>query len=128
MKKVATDAVDASKPANVVFGTVISPAPLKIKVDSKLILTSKQLVLARDVTDYIIEMTTYVDKKPNPHYTENTEGGSGYAEFESHKHKYQGRKQWFVHNALQGGEEVILMQVAGGQKYVVLDRIGNGVI
>jgi hypothetical protein len=30
-----------------------------------------------------------------------------------------------VHNALTVGEEVIMMQVSGGQKYIVIDRIGK---
>ncbi len=29
-----------------------------------------------------------------------------------------------VHNALQFGEEVILIRQAGGQEYIVLDRVG----
>jgi len=126
MKKAAVEAVEASKPANVVFGTVLSEKPLKIKVDQKLILTEKQLVLARDVTKYVIKLETSVGKSPSPHYTENESGGSGDASFSAHNHKYQGLKTFIVHNQLLAGEEVILMQVAGGQKYVVLDRIGKG--
>lgn len=126
MKKAAVEAVEASKPANVVFGTVLSEEPLKIKVDQKLILTEKQLVLARDVTKYVIKLETSVGKVSSPHYTENESGGSGDASFATHNHQYKGIKTFIVHNQLVAGEEVILMQVAGGQKYVVLDRIGKG--
>lgn len=121
MKKTAVEAVDASKPANMVFGKVISESPLKIKVDQKLILTSSQLVLARDVTDYEIEM------EPIPsHWTEDASGGSGIESYSAHRHEYKGRKIFKVYNALKNGEEVILMQLAGGQKYIVIDRIGKG--
>jgi hypothetical protein len=97
MKKTAVEAVNASKPANMVFGKVISVSPLKIKVDQKLILTSAQLVLSRSVTDYRLSVT------------KNTE------------------QEWItVHNALQKDEDVILMQLSGGQKYIVIDRIGKG--
>ena len=92
---------------------------MKIKIDQKLILTSTQLVLSRNVTDYEVEMT--VD-----HLTENRSGGSGEASFSSHNHEYKGRKTFLVHNALKSGEEVILMQVSGGQKYIVIDRIDKG--
>lgn len=119
MKKTAMDAVDASKPANMVFGKVISASPLKIMIDQKLILNSAQLGLSRNVTDYEVEMT--VD-----HTTEETSGGSAEASFENHKHAYLGRKKFLVHNALKSGEEVILMQVSGGQKYIVVDRIKKG--
>ena len=57
MKKTAVDAVNASKPADMVFGKVISVSPLKIKVDQKLILTSAQLVLSRSVTDFRLSVT-----------------------------------------------------------------------
>lgn len=121
IKKTAVDAVNASKPANMVFGKVICEKPLQIKVDQKLILTSAQLVLARDVTDYEVTM------EPIPsHWTEDASGGSGVEAYSAHKHEYKGKKIFKVYNALKNGEEVILMQLAGGQKYIVIDRIGKG--
>lgn len=99
IKKIAVDAINASKPTDVVFGKVISETPLKIKVDQKLILTERQLVLARDLTDYEIEM----EMEP-----------------------YEGRKKFRVYNALKNDEKVIMIQVSGGQKYIVIDRIGKG--
>lgn len=116
MKKTAVDAVNASKPANMVFGKVISDSPLQIKIDQKLILTSAQLVLSRNVTDYSLSIT--VD-----HTTESQSGGSGDSSFASHSHSVTGTKTVTVHNALQNGDEVILMQVSGGQKYIVIDKI-----
>lgn len=57
VKKAAVEAVDASKPVHILFGTVISASPLKIQVDQKAIYTEKMLVLARNVTDYEVDMT-----------------------------------------------------------------------
>lgn len=125
IKKAAVDAVNASKPANMVFGKVISEKPLKIKVDQKLILTEKQLVLARDITDYEIEMEPSLNESPYYHLTEERSGGGGEAAFSSHTHEIKGRKKFLVYNALKNSEEVILMQVSGGQKYIVIDRIGK---
>jgi len=126
IKKAAVEAVKASSPANMIFGKVISEKPLKIKVDQKLILTEAQLVLARDVTDYEIEMEPSLNGSPYFHLTEDRAGGSGDPAFASHNHEYKGRKKFLVYNALKNGEEVILMQIAGGQKYIVIDRIGKG--
>lgn len=121
IKKASVEAVNASKPANMVFGKVISKSPLKIMVDQKLILNEAQLGLARNVTDFEVEM------EPIPvHYTEETSGGIGEESFEAHKHEYKGKKIFKVYNALKKGEEVILVQVAGGQKYIVIDRIEKG--
>lgn len=119
MKKVAVEAVKASRPADMTFGTVISTSPLKVKVDQKLILTSAQLVLSRNVTDYRLSVTMN-------HSTEKESGGSGDSAFASHSHDIRGMTTLTVHNSLKVGEEVIMMQVSGGQKYIVLDRIGRG--
>ena len=126
VKVAALDAVHASKPANVVFGKVLSPKPLKILVNQKLILTEAQLVLSRDVTDYEIEMEPSLNEKPYFHLTEEKEGGTEEATFEKHNHEIKGRKKFLVYNALKSGEDVILIQALGGQKYVVIDRIGKG--
>lgn len=119
IKKVAVEAVKASKPADMIFGKVISTSPLKIKVDQKLILTSAQLALTRSVTDYRLSVT--VD-----HKTESTSGGINADSFAAHSHDVKGKKEITVHNALEVGEEVVLMQLSGGQKYIVIDRIGKG--
>ena len=92
IKKTAMEAFRASKPADVVFGKVISVSPLKIKVDQKLILNSAQLILSRNVTNYKVKIND----------DEQT-----------------------IQNKLVLGDEVIMMQMSGGQKYIVIDRIGK---
>ncbi len=57
IKKAAKEAVDAGQPSDFCFGRVTSQKPLKISVEQKMILTSAQLVLTRNVTDYSVEMT-----------------------------------------------------------------------
>ena len=44
IKKAAVEAVEASRPAAVVCGTVISTEPLKIKVSQKITLSASQLI------------------------------------------------------------------------------------
>ena len=97
MKKTAVDAVNASKPANMLFGIVISTSPLQIRVDQKLTLGSAQLVLSNNVTNHTVSI--YIDGE----YRSAT-----------------------MRNALKSGDDVILMQVSGGQKYIVIDKIGKG--
>lgn len=122
VKKAAVEAVAASNPTGVCFGTVTSAAPLKIQVDQKKTLTEAQLILTNNVRDFAVEMTTMVGKSESPHFTEEESGGAGDASFAAHKHKYEGRKKWKVHLALKSGEKVILLRCDGGQKYIVLDR------
>ena len=118
IKRAAVEAVQAGAPMSGGYGYVTSTSPLEITVDQKKILTEAQLILTDAVRDYTVEMTTM----PEYHETEETSGGAGDASFAPHKHRYQGRKKWKVHNALQMGEKVILLRCDGGQQYIVLGR------
>ncbi len=117
MKKAALEGVENSKPVAVVFGTVVGVKPLRIEVEQKLTLSEAQLVLCRGVKDFEVEMS--VD-----HITEDISGGSGDSAFASHNHGYTGRKKFIVHNNLALGEVVVMLRVQGGQKFLVLDRLG----
>lgn len=124
VKQAAVEAVRADAPMAICYGTVVSTAPLKIQVDQKKTLGEAQLILTDSVREFNVVLSTIEgeSKSEGPHYTENESGGGGYAEFAAHRHKYQGRKKWRVHNALKIDEKVILLRCDGGQKYVVLDR------
>lgn len=116
VKKAALEAVNASQPSDFCFGKVTSVKPLKISVEQKMTLSAAQLVLTRNVTDFKTKVT--VD------WTTGTKsGGSGESSFASHTHEVSGKKEMTIHNALQVGDEVILLKKKGGQKYLVLDRV-----
>lgn len=122
IKQAALDAVNASKPVHVCFGKVTSVSPLKILVEQKLPLGKGQLVLCQNVTDYV----TTVSIPPEYGWaTQNRSGGSGDPSFASHNHDIViSKKKITVHNGLVVGDEVILLRQRGGQKYIVVDRIG----
>lgn len=121
IKRAATEANETGKPVKLVFGEVKKINPLEIQIEQKLTLPAEFFKLTKAVTDY------YVDMSVN-HVTENRAGGSGDPAFASHNHDYSGRKKFLVHNGLQVGEEVILLQVQGGQRYIVLDRVFNHIV
>ena len=116
IKKAALEALNASQPSDFCFGKVTSANPLKISVEQKMTLGAAQLVLTRNVTDFKTKVT--VDWT-----TETKSGGSGESSFASHTHAVSGKKEMTIHNALQVGDEVILLKKKGGQKYLVLDRV-----
>lgn len=117
VKQAAMEAVRAGKPAELRFGTVVSVSPLEIRIDQKAPLREPQLILTRNVTDYEMDISV-------SHRTEaEGRGGSYYEAFSSHTHGYSGRKKIVVHNALVVGDEVVLLQVQGGKKFLVLDRM-----
>ncbi len=113
VKRAAIDAVNAQKPCNVFFGTVTKADPLEILVEQKMTLTAAQLVLSRNVTKHEIE----VEFTPEEWLTEVEK---------EHKHGVKGRKKLTLHNELKAGEKVLLLRCAGGQYFVVIDRVGGG--
>lgn len=144
IKRAAIEAVESEKPVEVCFGVVTSASPLKILVEQKMTLGSAQLVLCRNVTDHTVEMTVnhYTENALNMYshshnYSGSTENSgepehnhlySGQTESNNkdfaHNHAYKGRKKFTVHNGLVVGDEVILLRQQGGQKYIVVDKIG----
>lgn len=118
IKQVALDAVSNSTPCDFCIGVVISESPLSIQLDQKLTLTEDFLFLTRNVMDYTVTME--VD-----HTTESEWGGSCGEHCKEHSHDYVGEKEFVVKNHLTEGEKVVLANMAGGQKFVVLDRLGE---
>ena len=116
MGKIALDAMNNSMPSAILFGTVVSASPLKINIEQKMTLDSSDLVLTSLVSTFNVDMSM-------EHRTESTSGGSGDASFASHSHTYSGKKEFTVHNGLIVGDEVVMIQMQGGQKYIVLDRV-----
>lgn len=94
IKQAAYDANQAAYPAEILLGKTMNVEPLEIMVEQKLTLTKKQLIIVREVTDY----TVMTEIK-----------GESY--------------QVLVKKALQKGDEVILLKMQGGQKYVVIDKV-----
>lgn len=108
IKKAAEDAIAASNPVNVLFGEVILDQPLQIKVDQRFTLTPEFLVLTERVTEYKIDLS------------------------HTHEYVYDGDLRdtsvaledlITIRKGLEIGDNVLLLRMQGGQKYVVLDRV-----
>ncbi len=99
IKLISENTIEASKLTKVVFGKVTSENPLKIKVTQKLILSGSAIVLTRNVTDF----ETMVRQS----------GGE--------------KRSMKIYNALKVGDEVVMSRLQGGQKFLVIDRIGGEV-
>ena len=107
MQRVARQTQEHGKPVAVLFGTVAAAEPLEIVVEQKLRLKKEQLILTRSVTDYSLPVSLFW-----------TTGSA-----EGHNHDLGGAKSLTVKNALREGETVLLLRQAGGQKFVVWDRV-----
>ena len=119
VKKAAMDVQKSTKPVNVYFGEVISKSPLAINVEQKMLLGEKQLILTRNVTDYMTTVTVQWT-------AENSVPPDGEtAAAPAHTHNIVGTKNFLMHNALEKGDRVILIRQQEGQKFIVVDRIGG---
>lgn len=117
-KEIATNTIDSAVPVSILIGSVTQVNPLVISLGANLPIPEDRIVLTKNTCEWTMEMS--VD-----HITENRSGGGGYAEFASHNHEYKGRKKYLVHNQLQVGDKVLLIQETGGQRYIALDRLYN---
>lgn len=124
IKKAAVEAVAASKPTAIMFGKVTSASPLKISVEQKMTLTAAQLVLTRNVTTHVVNVTMNWASENAVHDHKYTDDGSQMTtESNTHKHQVTGTKSITIHNGLVVGDEVLLIQMQGGQKFMVWDRV-----
>lgn len=123
MKQAGLDAVENSKPVNLVFGTVTGVNPLVIQITPNLIIyeNAGQIKVARQCTDYETSITLL-----SPWITSESGGGSGEAAYESHTHQVTGQHRIKIHNGLKTGDYVIMGRVQGGQQYIVFDKVGDG--
>lgn len=140
IKKFSVEAVASGQPMNLVYGNVVGVEPLSINIDQRLTLDEKQLVLSRAVTDYSIfvtmdwqceiggesehehELEIESNDGGSPSHTHNIDYEMSSEDLE-HIHNINGKKEILIHNSLKSGENVILLRMQGGQKFLVLDRV-----
>lgn len=127
IQRVATQAVEASGPAGLYMGTVLSVSPLTVQLDQKMTVTAEFLMLSTLVQEFNVDMTVdHWTEDTNPPTT-HSHPDAGVNSFDAtHKHAYKGRKTFLVHLGLQAGERVFLIREQGGQRYLILDRIREG--
>ena len=96
IRKIVLQSIAAQKPANIIYGTVISISPLRVQVDQKLILEKAQLKLTRAVKDYQTSISI--------------NGGT--------------KQSCTIYNALKVGDKVTMIMAHGGQQYIIIDKEG----
>jgi len=129
IKKAAKDQMDSSKPMDIIIGEVVSSAPLKIKLDSKITLTESFLILTKAVVDYSVDMTVNHTTETHTHsHTYQDDSITRTTQPHTHNHAYVGTKCFTIHNKLKVGDYVILLRAHGGQKFIVLDIVGGGTL
>jgi len=96
IKIASIDAINASKPVEIVYGIVLSIEPLKIDLEQKLTLSESFLIVPEEFTDRKINIV--IDDE---------------------------EKEIEIKSALKVDDKLILARVQGGQKYLVLSRLAE---
>lgn len=121
IKTAAVEAVNASNPVAILFGTVVSVSPLKVNIEQRLTLDESHLILTSMVRDHQVEISFDDASIKNivKDYSMSDVAGTDYKLTFQQKVK----NKVTIYNGLKTGETVMLIQVQGGQKYVILDRV-----
>ena len=106
VKRICFDMIGEMVFSDTVLGVVESDCPLSVRVSDKIILREEQMILSRNVSDFIFEATV------NPVFPDDI----------SNDEDFKKRKKYAVYNRLKKGERVILAKAEGGQVYFIIDR------
>lgn len=102
LKQAAIQAVVASDPAGILFGTVESVKPLSIRIDQKSPLPKEFFLLTSGVKKHTVSIRAESDDSQ------------------------AGTRNYIVDNDLAAGDRVLLLRQQGGQLFIVLDKLEVG--
>ena len=126
IKLLAQQQNDGTYPTSILFGTVKTINPLKVQIDSKIIV-GEFLVVAEHLTKYDVEVEL---KAGTDHDATDeslkfrTRGSGTTSDYELCELKYN-KGKLVIDNSLKAGDKVIVLRQQGGKKYIILDRIGG---
>lgn len=141
MKRAALDAVRSANPTAILFGEVVGVNPLQISVEQRMVLDESFLVIPQRMTDHDMSVSVQwhtgsalgthqhaihqqaTESSGDPAHVHQINGTTVSANL-NHGHTIEGIKTMRVHAGLRMGEKVLLIRQEGGQKYIVLDRMG----
>ena len=103
VKLLAYDVLQQENLTDICYGTVTETEPLKIVLKQKLELTESFLVLSQNVIKHTINYSM-----------RRKDSDENWVQYEM-----------ILENQLKKGERVILIKMTGGQRYVVIDRVGE---
>ena len=106
IKQAATEAVEARKPACILYGVVASASPLTITIENRLTVGEAALIVPRELRP------GYLDT--HKHHTVETDDWTN-----DGSNTLKNREYYY---GLKAGERVILLRDAGGQRFLVMGR------
>ncbi|RRJ62396.1 DUF2577 domain-containing protein [Paenibacillus oralis] len=108
IKQMSVGANDASKPVNVLYGTVTKINPLEVNVDQRFTLDEDFLVVTERLSRYEVDL-----KHNHTYINDGSQSNTGDALPD----------KIVIREGLKVGDKVLLLRVQGGQQYVVWDKV-----
>ena len=121
IQQISLGATDANNPVGIFFGEVKSIAPLQINVEQKLTLGEKQLILGSLVSDLTVDAVISTATQNDTH-THSITGDCAISP-STHNHNISTTTPIKLKLGLKVGDNVIMLRVQGGQRYIVIDRL-----
>ncbi|TPR21454.1 DUF2577 domain-containing protein [Apilactobacillus timberlakei] len=100
--------------ADVVYGTVISPKPLKIQLSEKITLNDSFLILGKNVVDHEEKI-----KIENKSMNLTFDGKTGNATINKFEDKVM------IKQALKADDKVAMFRLDGGQQFYVFEKLSD---
>lgn len=128
IKRVAVNAVLATNPVNVLYGTVENANPLEIRIHEKLKLTKDFLDVAEHLTRHERVVTIEHSEMTERNLGDRAERDfldtdDKTSPFTSFKHNFV---KMIFQDGLKKGDKVALLRVQGGHRFLVIDRYKRG--
>ncbi|WP_083524921.1 DUF2577 domain-containing protein [Thermotalea metallivorans] len=121
LKKAGIQAVEQTAPVAIFLGIVKSVNPLVINVEQRLDIPAEFLFLTDQVRDYKTKVSfdnPDIKNIVKPYDMQDIPGTNYKITFQD-----AAINEITIYNGLKVGEQVVLLRVQGGQKFIVLNRV-----
>lgn len=108
--------------SDVVYGTVISPKPLKVQLSNNMVLTNDFIVLGKHIGKFKLQGNAIMKGSADM----NFDGKEGKATITKSELEFKKKKMYIeFDNSLEKGDKVTMIRLDGGQQFYLFERLGK---
>lgn len=108
--------------SDVVYGTVISPKPLKVQLSNNMVLTDDFIVLGKHIGKFKLQGKAIIKGIADM----NFDGKEGKATITKSELEFKKKKMYIeFDNSLEKGDKVTMIRLDGGQQFYLFERLGE---
>ena len=108
--------------SDVVYGTVISPKPLKVQLSNNMVLTNDFIILGKHIGKFKLQGKAIIKGIADM----NFDGKEGKATITKSELEFKKKKMYIeFDNSLEKGDKVTMIRLDGGQQFYLFERLGE---